>query len=323
MVITHTFAVRKSEITRRWIGAMLLWCIMASLCSCQPTRPPAAPAAGPGSPLCVLTTMTFLADMAQHVVGDELEVRSLIPADVDPHSFEPAPADIVKVSQCGVLIINGAHLEAFLDNVLQNVDGQRTVIEASRGLKTRPTAEGGAHDAEHEGDPHFWLDPNLAIVYVENIRAGLSEVDPSRAETYQRNASAYIAQLKELDAWIAQEVSQIPQERRLLITNHESLGYFADRYGFRVVGTIIPSVTTGSSPSAKELADLISHIRETQAPAIFLESGTNPQLAKQVASETGVQVVTDLYTHSVGIDTAPTYIDMMRRDTTLIVQALK
>ena len=148
------------------------------------------------------------------------------------------------------------------------------------------------HDA---GDPHFWLDPTKAITYVENIRDGLSQADPAGKDVYAANAAAYIAQLQELDTWIAQQVGQsIPAERRQIVTNHESFGYFADRYGFTIIGTVVPSVSTGSAPSAQQLARLVDRIKATGAPAIFLETGANPQLAQQVAAETGVKVVTDL-----------------------------
>jgi ABC-type Zn uptake system ZnuABC Zn-binding protein ZnuA len=301
---------------------VMLWAVV-SLGACQPSHTPPPSGANSGAAMRILATMSFLADIAQHVVGDEPRIDSLVPANVDPHGFQPAPADIIKVAQCNVLISNGAGLETFLDDVLQNAGGQRTVIRASQGLVFRTPTQGEAVDTEHEGDPHFWLDPNNVIVYAENIRDGLSKADPSHAEAYRRNADDYIAQLKELDAWIREQVSQVPTERRLLVTNHESLGYFADRYGFRVVGTIIPSVSTESSPSAQQLVGLITQIRATRAPAIFLETGTNPQLADQIASETGVRVITGLYSHSVSAETAPTYLDMMRHNTDLIVQALK
>ena len=133
------------------------------------------------------------------------------------------------------------------------------------------------------------------------------------------------AQLQELDASIAQQVGQIPAERRQIVTNHESFGYFADRYGFTVIGTVVPSVSTGSAPSAQQLARLVDRIKATGAPAIFLETGANPQLAQQVAAETGVKVVTDLYSHSITPPdgAAPTYIDMMRYNTQAVVGALK
>ncbi len=111
------------------------------------------------------------------------------------------------------------------------------------------------------GDPHFWLDPSLVITYVENIRDGLTTADPEGAEVYKANADAYIAQLKELDSWIKSQVETIPSEKRLLVTNHENLGYFADRYGFTIVGTVIPSLSSEASPSAQEMAALVEQIK--------------------------------------------------------------
>jgi ABC-type Zn uptake system ZnuABC Zn-binding protein ZnuA len=163
------------------------------------------------------------------------------------------------------------------------------------------------------------------IKYVENIRDGLSAADPAGTATYQANAAAYIAQLKELDRWIADRVAEVPEANRLLVTNHESFGYFADRYGFQIIGTVVPSVSSGSSPSAQQLAELIDHIKATGAKAIFLETGANPQLAEQVAQETGSKVVTNLYSHSITEPSgpAPTYIEMMKSNTAAIVTALK
>ncbi|MFZ2448238.1 MAG: metal ABC transporter substrate-binding protein [Syntrophobacteraceae bacterium] len=177
----------------------------------------------------------------------------------------------------------------------------------------------------HEGDPHFWLAPNNVIQYVKNIRRALSDADPEGAAAYAANADLYIAQLEDLDRWIADQVGQVPPDHRLLVTNHESLGYFADRYGFKVTGTVIPSVSTGASPSARQLARLIDGIKATGTKAILLETGANPQLAKQVARETGIKVVTELYTHSITgpKGPAPSYIEMMKYNTLAIVNALK
>jgi len=150
-------------------------------------------------------------------------------------------------------------------------------------------------------------------------------VDPDGAGTYAENALTYNQKLDELDSWIMHEVSQIPPERRLLVTNHESFGYFADQYGFTVVGAILPSVSTGSSPSAVEMSALIEQIKLTGAPAIFLELDANPDLAEQIAGETNAKVITDLYTHSLSPADVPasTYLDMMHYNTTMIVEALK
>lgn len=177
----------------------------------------------------------------------------------------------------------------------------------------------------HEGDPHFWLDPNNVIKYVENIRDGLIAADPGGKEVYTQNATAYITKLTELDGWIKTQVEQIPTERRLIVTNHESFGYFADRYGFKIIGTIVPSVSTSAAPSAQQLARLVDHIRETGAIAIFLETGSNPKLAEQIAAETGIKVVSELYTHSItdASGKAPTYIAIMKHNVNAIMEALK
>ena len=144
-------------------------------------------------------------------------------------------------------------------------------------------------------------------------------------DTYAANAAAYVAKLNELDAWIKQQVAQVPEARRLLVTNHESFGYFADRYGFRVVGAIVPSVSTAASPSAQELARLADQVKATGAPAVFLETGSNAQLADQLARETGIKVVTGLLTHSITQPNgpAPDYLSMMRENVNAIVGALK
>jgi len=280
-------------------------------------------------PLRVLAVETFLADIAQNVAGDRIKVEALMPLGADPHSFEPTPQDVARVVDSNVLIINGAGFEEFLTPLLQNAGGKRRMIEASSGLTLRTARTGETssfeEDHAHDRDPHFWLNPINTIRYVENIRDDLIQADPAGKDIYTRNAQAYIAQLNDLNAWIVAQVAQIPVDRRMLVTNHESFGYFADHYGFRVVGAIIPSVSTNASPSAQQLAALIDQIKASGAPAIFLETGSNPQLAQQIAHETGVKVVTDLYTHSVSAPDgpAPTYTDMMRYNTQQIVEALK
>jgi ABC-type Zn uptake system ZnuABC Zn-binding protein ZnuA len=304
------------------------WClvVVASLVLSACASPAARSASAPAQPLKVIAVETFLADIAQNIAGDRARVEALIPVGLDPHAFEPAPSDVVKIAQSQVLIVNGAGLEEWLQRLLNNAGGQRLVIEASHGLAARVPPAGDPAAAEHpEGDPHFWLDPTKAVRYVENIRDGLSQADPAGADVYAKNAQAYIAQLNDLDQWITAQASQVPPARRLLVTNHESFGYFADRYGFKIVGAIVPSVTSNASPSAQEMAALVDRVRAAGAPAVFLETGANTQLADQLAHETGIKVVTGLLTHSVSAagGPAPTYLEMMRYNTTMIVNALK
>ena len=172
-------------------------------------------------------------------------------------------------------------------------------------------------------DPHMWLDPNRVIKYVENIRDGLSQADPGGAGTYKSNADSYASKLKDLDGWIKEQVAQLPSGQRLLVTNHESLGYFSEQYGFTVIGEVLQSVSSVASPSAKQMVALVDQIKATGAPAIFLDASDNPALAQQIASETGVKVVTDLHLESLTAGPpAGTYLDMMKSNVTQIVDAL-
>jgi ABC-type Zn uptake system ZnuABC Zn-binding protein ZnuA len=292
-------------------------------------------------PLRVMATSTFLADVAQNVAGDRFTVESLAPRDTDIHAFEPTPRDVATVSGSDLFILNGGGLEETLEDTLRTAASGTTFVEAAEGITPRePQAGEPLHEHVHEGeepheeeadegeqeaDPHFWLDPTLVKTYVENIRDAFIAADPGGEAEYTANAAAYSAELDELDAWIEDEVATLPEEDRLLVMNHVSHGYFADRYGFRIVGAVIPSVATGESPTAKQLAELTQTIRTEGVRAIFVDLGENPQLADQIAAETGIVVVDDLRPHSLSEPDgeASTYIDMMKHDAQQIVDALK
>jgi ABC-type Zn uptake system ZnuABC Zn-binding protein ZnuA len=264
----------------------------------------------------VLTTTTILADVTRNVVEDRFSVESLLPVGADPHSYQPVPQDAAKVKGSKVLVIHGTDYEEFLQPLLDNAGRKEYLIDASTGSRLL-SDEGGT-------DPHLWLDPNNVIAYTDNIREGLKQFDPEGAEVYDANASAYIDQLTELDAWINGQVAQIEPQRRVLVTNHEAFGYFAERYGFRVVGAIIPGFSSDAAPSAQQMADLIEQIKLYEVPAIFLDASDNPDLAQQIAAETGAKVVADLHLESLtNGGPAGTYIDMMRDNVTKIVQALQ
>jgi ABC-type Zn uptake system ZnuABC Zn-binding protein ZnuA len=303
--------------------------IMILVASCTPV-----PKSDDGS-LNVLTSTTFLADIAQNIAGDRVKVESLLPYGTDPHAYQSAPADVIRITQSTVLILNGIEYEHFIEPLLENADGERLLIVASDGLEAHymDEREGEEHAGEAEssegheheaGDPHMWLDPNLVITYVENIRDGLINMDSKGTAIYRANADSYIAQLKELDAWIAEHVNTIPAERRLLVTNHEALGYFAERYGFEIVDTILPSFSSEANASAQEIAAAVKAVKSSGAPVIFLDEVENADLADQIAAETGVKIVDDLHLESL-TDGPPagTYIDMMKHNVSRIVEALK
>ncbi|MCX6026950.1 MAG: metal ABC transporter substrate-binding protein [Chloroflexi bacterium] len=278
----------------------------------------------------VVAIETFLADITGAVAGPYLQVDALMPPGADPHAFEVTPADVRRVAQSSLLIANGAGFDALLLTQLISAAGEVKVVEAAAGLPLQPApspSETGAASAgalPPTGDPHLWLDPLNVVHYVENIRAALTQLDPPHAVEFAANATHFTDQLVALDEWIRLQVQEIPPERRLLVTNHESLGYFASRYGFTIVGAIIPNVSSSASPSARDLARLVDALRAARAPAIFLDKGADPRLARQLADESGVSVVTQLFTESLSPadGPAPTYLEMMRFDTRTIVDAL-
>ena len=187
-------------------------------------------------------------------------------------------------------------------------------------------AEGEEHGHSHgEYDPHVWHDPNNVMVMVEAIRNALVGVDPNNATTYALNADTYLAKLQTLDAFIVEAVAQLPEERRKLVTTHDTFGYFARQYGFEIIGTALGSVSTEvADPSAGDLAELVEAIRAAGVPAVFTENVANPSLMETIARETGAELAPTLFTDALGEpgSDGATYLDMVRYNVTTIVTAL-
>ena len=305
---------------------------LAVLAACASATSP-APSSDQDQQLQVVATTTILGDVVQQVGGEAIALRVLLPSGSDPHTFEPTPKDVAAISNADLVIINGAGLEEFLARLLESASaggGELNVVSASEEIDLRTSAD--AHPEEdhpEEGeltsfDPHVWFDPRNVVIWTENIEQALSAADPAHSQTYAANAEAYRAELLELDEWIGTQVAQIPPENRKFVTDHQTFGYFADRYGFVQVGAVIPGFSIASAPSAQELAALQENISALGARAIFVGSTVNPTIAERVASDTGVQLV-PLYTDSL---TGPggeasTYLELMRFDVQSIVAALR
>ena len=304
-------------------------------------REPAGPLPGGASNKpTVVATFSILGDFVRNIAGDRVELVVLVGPGSDVHSFEPSPSDGVNLARAVLLVENGLSLEPWLDKLYEASGSKAIRVVASRGVKLRRAVEGHRsddhdHHHDHDGpsshhdhgevDPHFWNTPLAATTAVANIRDALISLDPDGAEVYRANASAFIDQLKALDAEVEQIVAQIPADRRKLVTTHDSLGYFADRYGFEIVGCVLASVTTeAADPSARHLADLIGRIKQSKTPVVFAEPPGNPRLIEQLARETGVRVVYDLYTCGLGAPSEPggTYIGMIRSNARTIAQHL-
>jgi len=269
----------------------------------------------------VVATTSIVADWARNVGGDRVSVFSLLGPGDDPHGVSPGARDVRRVADADLVLSVGLDLEAdWLKKLIANAsaDPSRTV---ALGEVIDPLR---SHDDGITPDPHFWFDPLRVKLAVSEISARLSAVDPDGAEVYRANATVYDARLDELHAWIQEQVAWIPPQRRLLLTSHESLGYLADRYGFEIVGAVIPGITTETEPSAKEITGLVDAILERRVAAVFTEPSVSGRLARMVAEESGVTVVRDLYTGSLGGpgSGAETYIEMMRANVETIVEAL-
>jgi ABC-type Zn uptake system ZnuABC Zn-binding protein ZnuA len=201
------------------------------------------------------------------------------------------------------------------------LENARKVVTVSDGIQPLPFSG----DGEPGGlDPHVWQDPNNVMVWVRNMASAFSEADPQHAADYAANADAYLQELTSLDTWIREQVAKIPGENRRLVTEHATFGYFAARYGFEQIGAVIPSVSTGSAPSARELAALEDAIRAHGVKAVFVGSTVNPDLSRRVADDTGIRLVT-LFTDSLSAPGggAGTYLEFMRFNVNAILEALQ
>jgi zinc/manganese transport system substrate-binding protein len=305
------------------------------------------PVAAQDSPLTVITTTTIIADIARNVGGDLVEVISLVPPEADTHAFQPRPSDLVLLAEADIVLANGLGLEGFLNDLIASADvipmfvtegivplvyGEDEEYE-DHNTDEMPVCEDEAHEEETpetdehahgECDPHVWGNPQNVMVMAQNIATTFAELDPAHADVYQANTEAYITELETLDTEIEALFRDIPAEKRLLVTNHEFLGYFADHYSLTIIGTVIPGISTLAEPNPRELAALTQQIRDLGIRAIFVEYGAGAGLSNTLVSEIGddVQII-ELFSESLTAadGLAPTYLDYMRFNAQAIAAA--
>ncbi len=272
--------------------------------------------------LNVATSFSILEDIVQNIGGSRVNITNFVPRNGDAHTYQPSTQDVKNLSKAKLVFVNGLGLEAWFRKLLMNSASQATIVTVSSGLKPRKIDVG---EETGETDPHMWWNVQNTIVYAKNIRDALVKADPSGKTVYTVNAAKYTRDLANLDAWALKEVQKIPAQNRKLVTNHDALGYFAARYGFTVLGNVIPSFGTESEPSAKETAALINNIRRNNVGAIFTENIIPPKLVTQVASETGAKVGAPIYTDALGAigSSGDTFLKAFRYNVTTIVAALK
>lgn len=294
----------------------------------------AAPGAS-AAPLQVSATTTIIADFVRVVGGSRVQVNVIVPAGADTHAFQPTTGAIRILAQSRALFANGAGLEPWLPKLKASAP-RVAVRELTAGLKLHEAghddhgdehADGHAGDDHDHGplDPHAWWDPTLAAGYVKNAQAALTQLDPAGKATYAKNAAAQLKAISAADAYAKKQFASIPAARRVIVTNHDSLGYFAERYGLRVVGAVIPGVGTEREPTSRELATLAQAMKKAGARVIFTENTVNARLAQTLSRETGARVAPPLYTDALGAkgSSGDTYLKAFRANVDIMVKALK
>lgn len=285
------------------------------------------------SRLKVVATFSVLGDLVHNVAADLVELKTLVPAGGDAHTFEPSPADSVTLAEADLVFENGLDFESWLPDLFTAAHSRARRVVVSEGIdpltatEEEHHAQEGDEDGDHHGgfDPHVWHDVDNAIHMVEHIRDRLVAADLANADAYRANAERYLQQLKQLDAFVVDRVNNLPPERRKLVTTHDTFGYFARRYGFELVGTALGSVSTEvADPAAADIAALVEQIKATGVPAIFTENIESGSLTERIAHEAGVALAPVLYTDALDDpgSNGESYEKMIRYNVETIVMAL-
>ena len=282
-----------------------------------------APPFEPGPEVHVVTTFSILGDWVRHVGGEGVSIHNLAGPGVDAHEFEPLPGDSATMTEADLVFAVGLGFETWLPDLAEAAAVTDRVVYLGDWIP-EPRMRRISDSPSAALDPHVWQDPTLTADLVRAIADAFSAADPAGAAGYLSRSQTYLAELDALDTEIASMVSEVPEASRQLVTSHATLGYFADRYGFTVLGSVLPVSTETGSPSPGELAALIDRVRASHVSAIFGERGESEQLLQVVAQEAGVDRVVLLYLDSLGApgSDGATYMDMMRSNAQAIATAL-
>jgi len=260
-----------------------------------------------------VASFSILGDLVRNVGGDRVEVATLVGPDGDAHVFSPTPADARTLGAAKVVFVNGLGLEGWMTRLVKASGTKAPMVIASSGIKPLKM-EDEDHPGKEVTDPHAWQSIANARIYVANIRAALSKVDPAGASAYAANAKAYLARLDILEQEVRAAIAKIPADRRKIITSHDAFGYFRAAYGMEFISP--EGVSTDAEPSAKDVAKIIGQIRKQKIPAVFMENITDPRMMQQIAKESGAKIGGTLYSDALSEPNGPagSYIDMMRNN---------
>lgn len=265
--------------------------------------------------LKVVASFSILGDMVEQVVGDHATVTTIVGPDADAHVYQPSVADARGTAEADVIFVNGLGFETWSDTLIAESGTEGVVFAATEGIT--PLLVDG------ETDPHAWNALTNGVVYVQNIAAAMSAEMPDHADEFAANAEAYIARLKALDTEAKAQLAGLPADRRVVVTAHDAFGYLADAYGLTFLAPV--GINSEAEPSAKELAELITQLRQEKVAALFVENITSPALVLQISDETGIEIGGQLYSDALSERGGPatSYLAMFEHNLGTLVDALR
>lgn len=275
----------------------------------------AQPALADDDKLRIVASFSILGDMVEQVVGDRALVDTIVGPDADAHVYQPSVADARAVAEADVIFVNGLGFETWSDTLIAESGTKAVVHIATAGVEPL--------EVEGEVDPHAWNSLSNGAIYVRNIAAAMSSAMPAHADAFAANAAAYIAELEAVDAEARAKLAGLPADRRTVVTAHDAFGYLEASYGLTFLAPL--GVDTEAEPSARELAELIKHLKAKGAAALFVENITSPSLINQISAETGIEVGGRLYSDALSERGGPatSYIAMFRHNLKALLAALE
>jgi len=265
--------------------------------------------------LQVVASFSILGDMVRQVTGDLADVTTIVGPDADAHLYQPNSADAKAVATADIIFVNGMGFETWSGALIENAGGDAAVLVATSGIEPLLV--------EGEVDPHAWNALPNGIKYVENIAAAMAQADAANADAYRANAASYVARLRALHASAEDAFGTLPKDSRTVVTAHDAFGYLAQSYGLNFLAPL--GIDTEAEPSAKELAVLISHLKDTGAGALFVENINSPALIEQISRETGLKIGGRLFSDALSERGGPatSYIAMFEHNLGAIMTALQ
>jgi zinc/manganese transport system substrate-binding protein len=270
-----------------------------------------------------VASFSILADLVKNVGGDRAAVETLVGPNGNAHVYVPTPADARKVVEADILFVNGLGFEGWLDRLVSASGTKAPIIVAASGISPRERKGGHGHGHEQvRADPHAWQSVANAKIYVANIRDALVALDPAAKAVYEANAAAYLAELDALEEEVRRVITRIPAERRRVITSHNAFGYFEDAYGMRFSAP--QGLSAEAEASAKDVAAIITLIKQQQAAGVFLENVTDPRLIQRIANESGAKVGGTFYSDALTEPggAADSYVRLIRHNLKQLADAL-